>query len=208
MNRDEFIAACREGGARMEGALRALDRAWAARLIGTFPRKLRDSGVAEDLVQETLIKAWQNCAQYRGDSEVFAWLRRILRNLLIDHLRRQAPEESLEDDEGELTLAAQKGIAILSGELIPSPETELLRAELRECLRRQRRRFREAAPLHASVLEWIAEEGLSNEEVAELLQRTPGATREFISQARKKARRIYAECYELAFGEAAVRRQP
>ena len=39
-----------------------------------------------------------------------------------------------------------------------------------------------------------------HEEIGELLGRTPGATREFISQCRKRARLHLIEWYELAFG--------
>ena len=51
------------------------------------------------------------------------------------------------------------------------------------------------------VIAWIAEDGLSNEEIADMLGRTPGATREFISQCRKKARLHLTEWYTLAFDE-------
>ena len=42
---------------------------------------------------------------------------------------------------------------------------------------------------------WIVEDGLTNEQISELLDRTPGATREFISQCRKRARFYLAEWY-------------
>ena len=50
------------------------------------------------------------------------------------------------------------------------------------------------------MIAWIVEDGLTHEEIGELLGRTPGATREFISQCRKRARAHFAEWYELAFG--------
>jgi len=42
---------------------------------------------------------------------------------------------------------------------------------------------------------------LTREEIAALLERTPGATREFISQCRKRARTYLAEWHALAFSE-------
>ena len=56
------------------------------------------------------------------------------------------------------------------------------------------------APAHAAVMTWIVEDGLSHGEIGQLLGRTPGATREFISQCRKRARHHFAEWYEMAFG--------
>ena len=49
-------------------------------------------------------------------------------------------------------------------------------------------------------MKWIVEDGLDHEQIAELLDRTSGATREFISQCRKRARVHLAQWYELAFG--------
>jgi RNA polymerase sigma-70 factor (ECF subfamily) len=53
-------------------------------------------------------------------------------------------------------------------------------------------------PVHANVMVWVVEDGLRNEDIAELLGRTPGATREFVSQCRKRARLYLAEWYALA----------
>lgn len=43
----------------------------------------------EDIVQETLLKAWRGRAQFKGSSraEILAWLRTLLSNTLIDHTR-------------------------------------------------------------------------------------------------------------------------
>ena len=93
-------------------------------------------------------------------------------------------------------------IAELSPRQVPRPEDELRRRQLAECFERCWQRFVKAAPEHAQVVAWIAEDGMSHEEIAELLGRTPGATREFISQCRKRARLHLAEWYLLAFTEA------
>jgi hypothetical protein len=42
------------------------------------------------------------------------------------------------------------------------------------------------------------EDGLTTEDIAHLLDRTPGATREFVSQCRKRARLYLADWYVLA----------
>lgn len=43
----------------------------------------------EDIVQETLLKAWEHRSQFKGASrgEFLAWLRTMLSNVLMDHLR-------------------------------------------------------------------------------------------------------------------------
>jgi RNA polymerase sigma-70 factor (ECF subfamily) len=59
---------------------------------------LHDQGLAEDVVQETMIKAWRGLADFRGDSSTRTWVLRIAHNTAIDALRRRrdrsvAPED-------------------------------------------------------------------------------------------------------------------
>ncbi len=193
------MRACREGGDAIEQALRALDRAFYAPLFGDCLRVLHDTEAARDLVQETFIKVWRRCASFRGQSELLPWVRSILRNGALDRLRRAPQEVPLETD-GGLSEEVERRIAELSAQHIPTPDDENRKRQLAECFARCWQRFEGAAPEHAAVMTWIVEDGLSNEEISELLGRTPGATREFISQCRKRARRHFAEWYELAFG--------
>ncbi|HEY1890902.1 MAG TPA: sigma-70 family RNA polymerase sigma factor [Steroidobacteraceae bacterium] len=193
------MRACREGGAAIERALRLLDRSYFSALFRESVRGLRDHEAARDLVQDTFIKVWLRCATFQGDSELFPWIKSILRHGLLDRLRKSTGEVPLEGAQDQ-DLETQLRIAELSAQIIPQPDTEAARAQLDECFQRCWRRFETASPSHALVMAWIVEDGLSHEEIGELLGRTPGATREFISQCRKRARLHLVEWYELAFG--------
>jgi RNA polymerase sigma-70 factor, ECF subfamily len=67
--------------------------------------KLRDTQVAEDLVQETLLAAWRGRARFSGNSSERTWLISILKHKVADHWRRETREprvdESLADDSAE-----------------------------------------------------------------------------------------------------------
>ena len=91
-------------------------------------------------------------------------------------------------------------LAELSQDAVATPYNEAHRQQLAECFSRCWAQFESACPAHAAVLAWVAEGGLPNAESAGLLGRTPGATREFVSQCRKRARLHLAEWYELACG--------
>lgn len=59
---------------------------------------LRDRGLAEDVVQETMVKAWEGLDQFRGDASLRTWVLRIAHNTSISALRRRrdlatAPED-------------------------------------------------------------------------------------------------------------------
>jgi RNA polymerase sigma factor (sigma-70 family) len=189
--------ACREGGAAIEQALRRLDRSFFAVLFRDGVRTLRDPDAARDLVQDTFIRVWQRCASFRGESELLPWIKTILRHAAIERLRQGTREEPMEDQQG-LTEGAARRILEMSVERNPTPEELARREERTATFRRGWQRFQQDDPLHASVMRWVVEDGLTTEDIARLLGRTPGATREFVSQCRKSARRYLGEWYALA----------
>jgi RNA polymerase sigma factor (sigma-70 family) len=197
MDRNVFMQACREGGAPIEAALRALDAELGTTLLRECRAVVRDRGRADDLVQETLIKVWQRCMSYRGDAELLAWIRGILRHAIIDLFRATRPEEALEDEDGEMTQSATASVIALSSTARDGPQDRFMDEQSEQCYRACFARFESDFPLHAAVMRWIAEDELSNGEIEVLLQRSPGATREFISQCRKKARTYFGEWYAL-----------
>ena len=197
MDKTVFMRACRDGGTAIEQALRELDRGFFAILYKDAMRTLRDADATRDLVQDTFIKVWRRCATFRGDSDLLPWIKVILRHGAIERLRQTVREVSMEDHEG-LTADASQRIYELSVESNPTPEEWARRSEHEAQFRSGWQRFQEEDPLHAGVMSWIVEDGLSNDDIAELLNRSPGATREFISQCRKRARRYLADWYALA----------
>jgi RNA polymerase sigma-70 factor (ECF subfamily) len=79
---------------------------WAARVLGHAPVLVRFASAftpnraeAEDLVQETILRAYRSRDGFRGEASELSWLRRILRNLAIDRARRPDREVSVEDVE-------------------------------------------------------------------------------------------------------------
>ena len=79
-----------------------------SRLAAEVPGLLRyartiaaDSQLAEDLVQETLLRALQRAESFRGDSSLATWLHRILHNLAVDRFRRDR-EDATQDVEREV----------------------------------------------------------------------------------------------------------
>ena len=87
-----------------EELVRALYEEHAGPLLGYVMRLTGDRGFAEDVVQETLLRAWRNPDTLRGDRPVRPWLWTVARHLVVDQWRaRQArptevPGETLESD--------------------------------------------------------------------------------------------------------------
>lgn len=198
LQKTDFMRACRDGGEALAQALRDMLRDYGAALRRDAWRSLGDAAAAADLVQQTLIKAWQACASFRGESEIYPWLKTILRRGALD-LLGQRRDEPLHDAGGALRTDVEAALQRLRP--APPPDTLLMRRQHADCWQRCAERFEREQPQAAAVLRWVVEDGLGAAEIADLLGRSPGATREFISQCRKKARHYFADWYALVAGE-------
>ena len=58
--------------------------------------RVRNQDTAEDLVQDTLMAAIQNEHQFKGESTEKTWLIGILKNKIIDHIRKESREVVME----------------------------------------------------------------------------------------------------------------
>jgi len=122
-----------------EVALVHLDRLYHMAL-----RLCRNRSEAEDLVQETYLRAFRHFDQFDPGTNCRAWLFAILRNTFVNRLKREGRERP-ELEEGELDRAEVNASDILA--TIANPEEELLArvgaAELVEALEWLPHRFRE-----------------------------------------------------------------
>src|SRR5664279_883611 len=68
-------------------------------LLGLARMLTRDGPQAEDLVQETLVRALEKADTFCGEASLATWLHRILHNLAVDHARRsrEVPVEDIVD---------------------------------------------------------------------------------------------------------------
>src|SRR5437016_8838857 len=91
---------------RDEAAIRAIMQSNNRRLYRIARGILRNDGEAEDVVQETYVRAFTHLENFRGDSSLATWLSRIAMNEALGRLRRQRPAVEL-DSLPQGTLEAQ-----------------------------------------------------------------------------------------------------
>jgi RNA polymerase sigma-70 factor (ECF subfamily) len=129
---------------------------------------------AEDLVQQSLVKALQGEQTFAGQCLVITWLRQIVRNLAHDFLRhhRRFPQVSLEDE------AASELTANFETALNDQMDGARILAALPTVL----------TPTEAEVVRCYYEHGWSSEEIARLFAKTPAAIRQLHSRALMKLR--------------------
>ncbi len=77
-----------------------------AYLMRVARMELREEALAEDMVSDVLTQAFERRAQFRGTSSLKTWLTSILKNRIIDYLRKNWREQPLEietdDDENPI----------------------------------------------------------------------------------------------------------
>jgi RNA polymerase sigma factor (sigma-70 family) len=162
----------------------ALYRDYRARLLAFFLRNGASREQGEDLLQEVFIRVVRNASTFRGEARVSTWFWSIARNCLLDDLRRARPEVHLDDD-------GWSGIEA-AAETPGTPERSV-----DDCVQRGFSAFARRFPERAEALRRVALDGWSIEEVAQFLQRTNGAAREYLSQCRKKLKAFLEPCREL-----------
>lgn len=69
-------------------AFNLLVRQHQRRLYAFIRRMLSDHDEAQDVLQNTFVKAWHGLAGFRGDSQLYSWLYRIAHNECLNHLRK------------------------------------------------------------------------------------------------------------------------
>ena len=131
----------------------------------------RDLSSADDLVQSTMERALSTRAAKRDDGDLRAWLFRILYRQFLDARRRSQRYAWLlgrlrEDDEPQW----------------PSPERELLAQSALAA-------FEHLTPEQRSLLLWVTVEGLSYQQVADILEVPIGTVMSRLSRARQAMRR-------------------
>lgn len=77
----------REHAQESDVALRQLFEEHGASVHRMARSVVQDPGLAEDVTQETFIRAWQRAGTYRGEAPIRHWLLRIAHNLAVSTLR-------------------------------------------------------------------------------------------------------------------------
>ena len=178
------------GGRDAERALEALFRKYRRPLIAFLVQRRVDEGAAEDLVQEVFVRVVRSAGSFRHEAKVSSWLFQIARNLHLDHVRKVNLEDTVDED---AWMAIEHTTSLPAACEAPAS----LREALHECFERGYGAFAQVYPEPAAVLEKVVQLDWSTREIAHFLQRTEGATREYLSQCRKKLRHFVEPCREL-----------
>ena len=149
--------------------------AWVPRVYRFALRLTNDPDAADDLTQETFLRAWRRRDRLRDDGKARVWLFRIAANIWRDRLRR-----------GRSPIARAGSLAETEARHLPAPDCV---AADRDDLRRALDALAGLPPRQREVLYLRACEGMSPADVAAVLGISPDAAKANLSLARKAIRR-------------------
>lgn len=149
------------------------------RIFALIYRIVGNVADAQDLTQETFIKALQRQEQLKDLEKAAHWLSRIATNTALDHLRRngRSPLTELDEIPGHLSIATD-----------PSPEQQVLREERRLHLDEA---LAILTPRERTALLLRDVEEMPAEQVAEHLECSKATVRSHIANARTKFKRYW-----------------
>jgi RNA polymerase sigma-70 factor, ECF subfamily len=181
---------------RDEAAIRELIRRNNQRLFRVARAVLHDDAEAEDVVQETYVKAFTRLDGFQGRAQFSTWLTRIALNEAFGRRRRRRPTGNLEDVETAQTGGAE--LIPFPGSVPPlDPEATASRGEMGRLLEE----LVDDLPEMFRVVFVLREvEEMSTEEVAAFLEINPGTVKTRLFRARRLLRRAMEARVAHGFG--------
>ena len=165
-----------------KGDLAAFDMLFAryqSKILNLISRYIRDSEEVQDVAQEAFIKAYRALPRFRGDSAFYTWLYRIAINTAKNHLvarSRRPPATDVDVDDADF-----RDDADMLRET-EDPESALARDQLRHTIHEALNELPDDLRAALTLREF---DGLSYEQIAQVLECPVGIVRSRIFRARE-----------------------
>ena len=198
MTPEQILKQISAGGRAQNEALQALYQTKAA----TFKRHFLFKGIhinaIEDVLQDTMVKIFKNASSYHGqggfsDSSASAWMNTIANSCMNDHFdkanRIKRNESSYDEQPDPIMIETDSSLQDRAYDAAKSSATQ----SVNECIAAGLEDFAAEQPDRYDVL--MAQ--LDGEDIASIgnrIGRTVAATKEFLSQCRKKLSPFIARC--------------
>ncbi len=172
----EIVERVRQGDTR---AFDLIVRKYQHKLTSLVSRYLSDWSECQDVVQETFIRAYRALGSFRGDSQLYTWLYKIAVNTAKNHLMSNSRRPPADDVDAADAERYDAGERLRDSD---TPEHQLLRQEIEQTVTATV----EALPEELRVAITLREvDGLSYEQIAEVMECPIGTVRSRIFRARE-----------------------
>lgn len=175
---DAWVSRARAGD---QAAFEAIFQRYERQIYSFTFRMMGDADDAYDLTQDCFIKAYRNLEKTNGDLNVSAWLHRIASNTCLDVLRRRKRIRWLPWD-------TEKHEGMLPSHAVDDPERTVVSTETRQDVQIILNRMTPRNRLALLLREF---EGLSTEEIGEVMGLSRSAVKSVLFRAREEFRKLY-----------------
>lgn len=187
----QVVVLAKEG---RDAAYRELVRRYERPVFSLVYRMVRDRELAEDLAQETFVKALNAIESYRPEFKFSSWIFKIANNAAIDHLRRRELDTlSLDGSPNAETPDAVEATALQVSDRTETPLEELEARELGGAIEVAIGQLR---PEYRACILLRHVEGRPYEEIAEMLSLPLGTVKTYIHRARNELRQALGDLRE------------
>ena len=174
----------------MNAGVRALYDKIGQSLLRFFVQRGVTGDEAKDVLQETMVKIVRSAANFNGEGSAVSWIWQIARNSLIDHQRKIGTllnhETAVNDDQWD---------HLENTSADPNAKICTTEDSVDECVSAGLESFGSREPERALVL-LLQMDGHSIEEIGLRIGRTMAATKEYLSQCKKKIQPYISHCTE------------
>jgi RNA polymerase sigma factor (sigma-70 family) len=172
---DEELVA-RAAGANGRPAFAMLVSRHQSEIRNTLRRMLRGNhALADDLAQETFIKAYRSLGQFRGDSSFRTWLHRIAYRSFLSEVRRNEPDSEEIEEHHAVSGDANEAKAFMD---------DFERAMLR------------LSPAQRDAVHFALQRGFSHPEIADIMGLPIGTVKTHVLRGRQKLQELLSDWQE------------
>lgn len=179
----ELVAQAKQGDRQAFGRL--VER-YQQRVYALSYGIVRQREDAWDVAQEAFVKAYRNLGRFEGNSAFYTWLYRIAYNLSIDALRDRARRETVDIDENR---KLEEALAKSGRRPLEHPDEMAARRELSTVLQRAMHKLSDK---HRAIIVLREIQGLSYEEMADVLGISKGTVMSRLFHARQNLQTLLA----------------
>ena len=162
-------------------AFEAIFQLYERQIYGFIYRMMGNAEDANDLTQECFIRAYRALSQTNDDLNISAWLHRIASNACLDVLRRRKRIRWLPWE-------SHKHEHLLHGRPLDEPESNALRSETQMTVQQV---ISQMSPRNRMALILREYEGMSCEEIGQIMGLSRSAVKSILFRGREEFRRIY-----------------
>lgn len=164
-NEQQLISGCQNGDRR---AQKQLYEAFSGKMMGVCLRYCKDRETARDLLHDGFLKVYSHIVDYEGKGSFEGWIRRIMINTALEHIRRQ-------NDEG-FRLNIEEAYTLSNGDL-----SILDKMQVEELIKL----IQKLPNIYRTVFNLFVVEGYSHKEIADEMNITESSSRVYLTRAKQ-----------------------